>query len=232
MSFKSNYQSVDKSDQSDEGPSVDPDVFSASGSSKTFDPQKSTITQRRPAPSKKKDFGAQKLATDFNEIERNVQEQEKIKEIQANQEIKSREGIEKQSEKQMDDHKLPIDVLYRRYDTHPEKGLTDAKAAQVLARDGPNTLTPLKTTPKWVKFCKKIFGGFALLFWLGAIICFIAHGISVATYEEAATDNVSKQKLWLGIALTVIVLLTGCFSYFQEAKSSRIMESFKQMVPQ
>ncbi|CAF1084829.1 unnamed protein product [Didymodactylos carnosus] len=127
----------------------------------------------------------------------------------------------------IDDHKVPVDVLYRRYDTHPDKGLTDAKAAEVLARDGPNALTPPKTTPAWVKFCKQMFGGFALLLWLGAILCFIAHAISVMTYEEAANDN-----LWLGIALTVVVFLTGCFSYFQEAKSSRIMESFKNMVPQ
>jgi sodium/potassium-transporting ATPase subunit alpha len=36
-----------------------------------------------------------------------------------------------------------------------------------------------------------MFGGFAMLLWLGAILCFIAHGISVATYEEAPNDNVN-----------------------------------------
>jgi len=71
-----------------------------------------------------------------------------------------------------------------------------------------------------------MFGGFAMLLWLGAVLCFLAHGISVATYEEASNDN-----LWLGVALTAVVFVTGCFSYFQEAKSSRIMESFKSMVP-
>jgi hypothetical protein len=29
-----------------------------------------------------------------------------------------------------------------------------------------------------------------MLLWLGAILCFFAHGISVATYEEAPNDNV------------------------------------------
>ncbi len=29
-----------------------------------------------------------------------------------------------------------------------------------------------------------------MLLWLGAVLCFIAHGISVATYEEAPNDNV------------------------------------------
>lgn len=37
-----------------------------------------------------------------------------------------------------------------------------------------------------------MFGGFAMLLWLGAVLCFVAHGISVATYEEAANDNVKK----------------------------------------
>jgi P-type E1-E2 ATPase len=30
----------------------------------------------------------------------------------------------------------------------------------------------------------------------------------------------------------VVVVLTGLFSYYQESKSSRIMDSFKDMVPQ
>lgn len=39
-------------------------------------------------------------------------------------------------------------------------------------------------------------------------------------------------QLYLGIVLSAVVIITGCFSYFQEAKSSKIMESFKNMVPQ
>jgi sodium/potassium-transporting ATPase subunit alpha len=105
--------------------------------------------------------------------------------------------------------------------------LTDDRAKQVLARDGPNALTPPKTTPEWIKFCKNLFGGFAMLLWIGAFLCFLAYGITEATYDDAPKDN-----LWLGVALAVVVIMTGVFSYFQEAKSSRIMESFKNMVPQ
>lgn len=32
--------------------------------------------------------------------------------------------------------------------------------------------------------------------------------------------------------LAAVVIVTGCFSYYQEAKSSKIMDSFKNMVPQ
>lgn len=39
-------------------------------------------------------------------------------------------------------------------------------------------------------------------------------------------------QLYLGIVLTAVVIITGIFSYYQESKSSRIMESFKNLVPQ
>jgi sodium/potassium-transporting ATPase subunit alpha len=38
--------------------------------------------------------------------------------------------------------------------------------------------------------------------------------------------------LYLGVVLTVVVVVTGVFSYYQESKSSKIMESFKNLVPQ
>ena len=42
---------------------------------------------------------------------------------------------------------------------------------------GPNALTPPPTTPEWVKFLQALFGGFALLLWLGAGLCFLAYAI-------------------------------------------------------
>ena len=78
-----------------------------------------------------------------------------------------------------------------------------------------------------MKFCQNLFGGFALLLWLGAILCFLAYGIQASTFEEPPDDN-----LYLGIVLTAVVLVTGIFSYYQESKSSKIMESFANMVPQ
>ena len=81
--------------------------------------------------------------------------------------------------------------------------------------------------PEWVKFCENLFGGFAMLLWLGAILCFVAYSIQASTFEEPPDDN-----LYLGIVLTGVVVITGIFSYYQESKSSKIMESFKNMVPQ
>merc|ERR1740136_217051 len=92
---------------------------------------------------------------------------------------------------------------------------------------GPNSLTPPPKTPEWVKFCQQMFSGFACLLWLGAILCFLAYGIQASAYEEPPDDN-----LYLGVVLTVVVTVTGIFSYYQESKSAAIMESFKNLVPQ
>jgi len=130
-------------------------------------------------------------------------------------------------EMEMDEHRIGLDELAQRLGTNFETGLTTKRAREIYDRDGPNALTPPKTTPEWVKFCKQLFGGFAMLLWLGAILCFIAYSIQSSTSEDVPGDN-----LYLGLVLTGVVIVTGCFSYYQEAKSSRIMESFKNMVPQ
>ncbi|CDQ68240.1 unnamed protein product [Oncorhynchus mykiss] len=103
---------------------------------------------------------------------------------------KERDLDELKKEVSMDDHKISLDDLERRYTVDLARGLTNAKALEVLARDGPNVLTPPPTTPEWVKFCRQLFGGFSLLLWIGAILCFLAYSIQVATEDEPANDNV------------------------------------------
>lgn len=91
----------------------------------------------------------------------------------------------------MDEHKIPLQELYQRLKVENwENGLTSVQAKQILERDGPNALTPPKQTPEWIKFCKQLFGGFALLLWIGATLCFLAYGIQASSFEEPAPDNV------------------------------------------
>jgi sodium/potassium-transporting ATPase subunit alpha len=130
-------------------------------------------------------------------------------------------------EVEMDEHKIPMEALVQRYGTSTTVGLTTQRAKEILERDGRNELTPPKMTPEWIKFCKQLFGGFSMLLWLGAILCYLAYAIQASSYDDVPSDN-----LYLGIVLTGVVVVTGIFSYYQEAKSSKIMESFKNMVPQ
>merc|ERR1719266_518512 len=131
-------------------------------------------------------------------------------------------------ELELDVHKVEKEELFKRWGvTDPSRGLTEAQAAANLAEFGPNALTPPPTTPEWIKFCQNLFGGFAMLLWIGAILCFIAYSIQASAFEEPPDDN-----LYLGIVLTAVVIVTGIFSYYQESKSAKIMESFKNLVPQ
>lgn len=91
----------------------------------------------------------------------------------------------------MDEHKISVEELILRLKTNSDSGLTNAQAKAVLERDGPNSLTPPQKTPEWVKFCKQLFGGFALLLWIGAVLCFLAYSIQATTFEEPSPDNVS-----------------------------------------
>lgn len=77
------------------------------------------------------------------------------------------------------------------------QGLSNAKAAEFLLRDGPNALTPPPTTPEWVKFCRQLFGGFSILLWTGAILCFLAYAIQAATEDDPAGDNVCNTHRYL-----------------------------------
>merc|ERR1719410_385792 len=65
------------------------------------------------------------------------------------------------------------------------------------------------------------------MLWIGAILCFAAYSIQASAFEEPPDDN-----LYLGIVLSAVVTVTGIFSYYQESKSDKIMESFKNLVPQ
>ncbi|CAL1531777.1 unnamed protein product [Lymnaea stagnalis] len=137
------------------------------------------------------------------------------------------EMLELKRELDMDEHLIPLEELYARYGTDPVNGHTAEKAEELLEKYGPNQLTPPKTVPEWIKFAKNMLGGFSLLLWVGAILCFIAYAIQAGEMDSPPGDN-----LYLGIVLAGVVLITGCFSYYQESKSSRIMDSFKNMVPQ
>lgn len=70
-------------------------------------------------------------------------------------------------EVEMDEHKVSLEDLCLRIGTDSISGLSPEQAKEFLIRDGPNALTPPKTTPEWIKFCRNLFGGFSLLLWTG-----------------------------------------------------------------
>jgi len=125
----------------------------------------------------------------------------------------------------MVEHSCPVKELYT---THlklpagfdPKTGLDPSFVAQRLAQDGKNMLTPPPTEPEWKKFLKELFSFFACLLWLGGILCFVGYSL------KSDVEN-----LYLGIVLCAVVTITATFGYFQERKASKLMDSFKGMMP-
>ncbi|KAJ8972442.1 hypothetical protein NQ317_000033 [Molorchus minor] len=103
----------------------------------------------------------------------------------------------------IDYHKISAEELYQRFQTHPENGLSHAKAKENLERDGPNALTPPKTTPEWPTQSW-------LVQWRNPpMITFI-----LASY------------------CLLLLSLQVYFRTIKKVKVQKIMESFKNMVPQ
>lgn len=70
------------------------------------------------------------------------------------------------------------------------QGLSSTRAAELLAQNGPNALTPPKQTPEIIKFLKQMVGGFSILLWVGAVLCWIAFGIQYVSNPSASLDSV------------------------------------------
>ncbi|XP_055839059.1 sodium/potassium-transporting ATPase subunit alpha-like [Episyrphus balteatus] len=129
-------------------------------------------------------------------------------------------------ELETDFHKISLHEICQRFQTDPIQGLSQARALELLERDGPNALTPPKPIPEWKKFIKHMCGGFAVVLWIGATLCVLAYFIQAHQTNDPDEDN-----LVLAAALVIVVSVTGIFSYIQESKSSKIMDSFKKLIP-
>lgn len=66
----------------------------------------------------------------------------------------------------IDEHKISLEEVIERFGTDIEQGLTSEKARELLAKNGPNALTPPPEVPEWIKFAKLLFGGFSALLWV------------------------------------------------------------------
>ena len=121
----------------------------------------------------------------------------------------------------MTEHFVPLDELCSKLETDMERGLNEDIASHKLTTIGPNRLTEKKPTPWYCVFLKLLVGFFSLLLWAGSFLCFVAYGI----------DSTDPSNLYLGVALAAVVIVTACFSFYQESKSAAIMAGFKNMIP-
>jgi len=128
-------------------------------------------------------------------------------------------------ELEMIEHQCTVGELYTQHLALPagfseKTGLSASFVQSRRATEGKNQLTPPPTEPEWKKFAKELFSFFACLLWLGGILCFVGYSL------KSDVEN-----LYLGIVLCAVVTITAIFGYFQERKASKLMDSFKGMMP-
>ncbi|OQR99879.1 sodium/potassium-transporting ATPase subunit alpha [Thraustotheca clavata] len=120
----------------------------------------------------------------------------------------------------MTEHKCSISELCADLMTDIEVGMSAENIDMRRHKEGPNMLTPPKQVPEWVKLIREMTGFFSILLFVGAVACF---GCYFLAYDIT--------QLYLAVALIAVILVSGLFSYFQNKKSSNLMESFKNMMP-
>jgi len=100
---------------------------------------------------------------------------------------------------------LAVDGVYASLGSSPA-GLTEAEADARLLRHGPNTLRQAPGTPILLKLAANFTHLMALLLWAGGAIAFVA-GMPQ-----------------LGVAVWMVNLINGVFSFWQEYKAERALE--------
>ncbi len=107
---------------------------------------------------------------------------------------------------------VPLSDVYAALETQPA-GLTQAEAAARLAQYGRNTIQQLATGSLWRKFAANFTHLMALLLWIGGLIGFLA------------------QLPQLGIAIWLVNLINGTFSFWQEYQAEQATEALRRLLP-
>lgn len=136
------------------------------------------------------------------------------------------------AESHIGDHFLTnrqLEVIYRS-DIHT--GLKESLAAELLEANGPNVLLELHGTSMWKIFRQNLFGWFQCILWAGAILNFVAYFGS--SYLDSGGDHgghSAKEYLYLGTVITLTILGTGLFGFYQEFKNIAVMTGFEKLIP-
>jgi magnesium-transporting ATPase (P-type) len=109
-------------------------------------------------------------------------------------------------------HKLPVNKVYESLGISP-KGLTKTQAEANQKIYGKNLIAEKKKESIILKFLKNFINLMAILLWIGGFIAFFA------------------QMPQLAIAIWLVNLINGTFSFWQEHRASKATDALKNMLP-
>ena len=120
---------------------------------------------------------------------------------------------------QGDEHKISLPEFLQRLGVD-ESGLSEQEAARRLQECGPNVLEETGKESILSKYMRQFRNFFSILLIIGAILSFLGE------YLDPGKGN-----MYIGIALGVVVILNGTFTFIQEYQAAKTMESFRQLLP-
>lgn len=109
-------------------------------------------------------------------------------------------------------HTLPVSEVFTALGTD-SSGLSKTEAEERLKKYGSNTIKEVKGKPLIVKFLSNFTHLMAILLWVGGIVGFIAHMPQ------------------LGIAIWLVNVINGVFSFMQEFRAEKATEALKKLLP-
>ena len=104
------------------------------------------------------------------------------------------------------------DQVYQVLRTSPQ-GLSTQEVKKRQATYGPNQLKESKKEPIWLTFVRHFTSLMALLLWVGGFIAVISHSLE------------------LGIAIWLVNIINGLFSFIQEYRASQATEALNKLLP-
>ena len=107
---------------------------------------------------------------------------------------------------------LTVSELYERYATGPG-GLPQAEAEERLRHYGKNVIREVKGKPLIFKFLANFTHLMAIMLWIGGAVGFIA------------------RLPQLGIAIWMVNIINGLFSFWQEYRAEKATEALKKLLP-
>jgi Ca2+-transporting ATPase len=109
-------------------------------------------------------------------------------------------------------HALPVADVFRVFGSRPE-GLNETEAEKNLHSFGRNAIQRIRKKPLYLKFLSNFTHLMALLLWVGGIIAFAA------------------QMPQLGIAVWMVNVINGIFSFWQEYRAEKATEALLRLLP-
>lgn len=110
------------------------------------------------------------------------------------------------------------------------QGLSDSEAEKRLTEYGKNLIEKKKKTPLWKVFLSNFISPLAILLWIAGIISLICAFIPTSNSSDAILKDPSM--LYLAVAIWMVNMVNGVFSFMQQAKASKATDALANMLPQ